>query len=759
MSVSVDERYRQLCRKHGDRAFTELEIELKAKPSMIDVGEIYFPRRHLKCIVDLIKERSEITVVKFDNCTLTSEDLTLLFESLRETRVASLSLKNVKMNIRDGEQLKELCKLNCHITEINLDGSLLPEELISRICLAAELNNALLSERNIQGRFAVSPENLQVGRIDLWASSMLEDKLPQGKKLSKQSLNEIMNHIISSECDYFTDDAFNFEEEWFRERCPEIEWRRGLCTVTDADIFFRGCLPVLPSTILENRNLCTVLNLIQMGYLKANITGPLMSDIRCFVFHFFISDSVREVIIDDYLPFIKREDGTLEPATAHSSGDDFFGALVEKAVAKLFGGYSKIESISLPDYISLFTKGICIRKVWHEKLTSSQLYEFTRHLFFEKTKIVGFATPKNSNARAALIRKGFVPNAPYALISTDMVRSKEGHVEQLVQLAGPPTDQPIIGAYTTLDYPITSLCGFHVFWMRYQDFMIDLEDLFSFRWIHGVDNEKLRKTVNVIDDFSQWTLAPASFASNPSFYLQSTADADTYVLISFECEESYSDVWKQFHIYSLPSSATDDDRRYAISKKNRINFSERVTGRRGGILQRMSHGECLQIVVSVGSPIKCVVQASSLKPFNFSVMRNKLSSKLCEGTWNYFHDGKRASDRFYVIKNVSPNVQKNYIICVSQRQTKQNPYGISLLIWPNMTPRDVPRSLNAVVETEIECEAVAVFQIPVNINPGGTTVLLPCRHDERCPAQFCFNVYSEGEISVSMESNPVPLFE
>lgn len=757
MPCTVVERYGQLCQKYGQKKIIEIEIQLEKDSSFIDASSVYLPRKHFMCICDLVKERSEITSLKLDNCPFTSADLTLLFESIRETRIKSLSLKNVKMSIQDGEQLKELCKLNPNITHVNLEDTCLPEILLATINLAVGLNKALIAERNITGNYAIqaTKKDRRKATVNLWPRDLLQGVGTISACFEVHSLTNIMNEIITSECDYFTDQTFNYEPEYFSKHYSNVEWHRGRCVSHTPETVCAGISPVLQTEGWRNTNLCGALNVIQReDELKKNIFCQDMRDVGCFGFRFFGLGTPIEVLVDDFLPFT-RKDGELVPLSLRSDSNDYFGPLIEKAIAKLFGGYSVLEKLSFVDYLSLLTGGLCFRKMWREFFPSNSSIIFTglRDSILDKQKVIGIAMPKNSNDAAALIEKGLCPKLPYTIISTDICK-RDGVMEYIVQVIGPMTSRPFKEAFNWGCYRETEYVGFPVFWMRFEHFLIYLEDVFSIKWTYSEHLGKMANSIQKIDTTIEWTSTSAHFASNPAFHIECTEKTKSPILLYIECNEENAKIAKQLHFFPL----VDKERRYDISPKNEINYSDKITGKTGGVLYEMKPGEKLQVVLSADACTSCTLNAISLHSFKLSKLPERLCKQYIKGEWNFFYEGRRVPDMLYSVKNSTSKNQRNFVFSLAQRVTDQQPYGVSMLLWTSGTARDVKLFETADIETEIVCDLPAVFTIRTDVVPGGEIVFLPCRHDEKCPPDFELVVYSEGSLTVETTKIPLPLF-
>jgi Calpain family cysteine protease/Calpain large subunit, domain III len=81
----------------------------------------------------------------------------------------------------------------------------------------------------------------------------------------------------------------------------------------------------------------------------------------CFRFRFYKHGAWQEVLVDDRLPTRAAADDGSPPLRycASRSGDEFYGALIEKAYAKLHGSYASLDGGTMADGIVDLTGGIC----------------------------------------------------------------------------------------------------------------------------------------------------------------------------------------------------------------------------------------------------------------------------------------------------------------------------------------------------------------------------------------------------------------
>lgn len=747
MSItSVAEFYCQLCKQSNERVIVEVQTLLEKDPSVLDLKLVYVPQKHFKYIVQVIKLRPEIESILLDNCSLNSDDLTLLFEAIREKKIVSISLKNVHMSAIDGEQLKELCKINPHIIAVHLEGTFLPEQLAETIGIAVQLNKSLEDQRKIKRASLIkaSRKNI-VSSTYYWPCSYLKGNPLAAVRMKSQAFSQLMKEIVMTEDQRFFDQSFDVEPTWFEARFPNLTWRRAYTIANTSETVCLGNVPVVVPEKWNNENLCNVLNLLQAGSdLVSSVLSRDLKDVSCFGFKFFLNGTIVEVIVDDYVPVLEKN-GEFCMVGLHSSSRDFWGSLVEKAIAKLFGGYSVLDKLTLTDYILLLTGGLCFFKTSRDVLSFGvhDTFHALRQMTRKYRRFFCMAVPENSLAHLALIEKRIRPRFPYTVVSTD-ISKENGVTEYLVQLIGPPSMSHFSEGYNSGNYMNTEYLGFPHFWMRFDQFFVYFNKFFFILWRHLEHKGTLWSTVQESNAAVLWDVKSPLFAENPAFVLKCTDDSSSFLFLSIECSEEHAHVPKQLHFYPL----NDGTRRYDISSKNEIDCSERITDTIGGVLVEMAPGEHLQVVPSAENSCSCVIKALSLRSFSLSSLPSSRHCNYVKGKWDFFRLGTRISSLKHIFKNISLIDQQTFIFSISQEVGDHGPFGVSLLIWVTQTPEQVNVFKNPDIETDIIRDKLAVFRVETSLSRGSFLVVVPCRHDRECSSNFCLAVYSEDRMSL-----------
>lgn len=753
-TISVADFYCQLCRENSQRIIVELQSLLERDPSLLDFSFIYLPRKHFKCIVDLISARPEIESIVFNNCSINSSDLTLLFESIREKKIVFLSLKNVSMSVVNGEELKELCKINPHIVSINIEGTMLPDHLVDKIDLAVELNQTLRDNKRRESVVNIRTVKKNIYfKIYYWPCFELERKQFSALQMTNQTLSQIMKEILATDDGRYVDNTFNYESKWFDELYANLTWVRGFSIANTSETVCIGNSAVLMPECWINENLCNALNiLLTDSNFSRSIFIQDLNDVSFFRFQFFFQGAPVQVVIDDYLPVIEK-DAKFFMVGLYSKSSDFFASLVEKAIAKLFGGYSALISFSLVDYMVLLTGGLCFFKKSKDVsfFKMHDIFDAKRQMLLKHKRYFCIAQPEDPLEYVVLLEKGIKPGCPYTVVSTDLCH-QDGVTEYLVQIMGPPSMRCFSESYCCGNYKNTEYLGFPLFWMRFEHFFVYFNRIFFVLWKYIDHKGNLWRHCQDKDTVVQWDVTSPQFPGNSAFKLECLDASPISLFVYVESNEMNAGIEKQLHFFSLK----DDNRRYDVSKKNEANCSEKITDMNGGVLVYLMPGERLQVVPSAELPCSYTIKAVSLGSFVFASFPSSRHCYYVEGKWDFFREGIRISDALHTLKNVSSVDQQTFLFSLSQELSEHGPFGVSLLIWSTSTPEKLDVFQNSDVETEIITEEPAIFKVKILVNRLSSLVVVPCRHDRQCPSNFRLSIFSEDKLFPDSRPTGVP---
>ena len=143
------------------------------------------------------------------------------------------------------------------------------------------------------------------------------------------------------------------------DEVKHISWVRP--SVIDPDCRFYNQYNILENKeiaqgLLSNQNFCNALLMIPWSVIPNLLVDVHNMDMGYVSFNFFKNGEWRYVIVDTLIPYSHQNKSPLY--SFNSNSQLFFIALLEKAYAKLNGGYDKIANISVEDIVVDFTNGI-----------------------------------------------------------------------------------------------------------------------------------------------------------------------------------------------------------------------------------------------------------------------------------------------------------------------------------------------------------------------------------------------------------------
>ncbi|CAD2222307.1 calpain-like cysteine peptidase [Angomonas deanei] len=486
------------------------------------------------------------------------EDIFGLCDSLRQSHVNVVSLKNVKLSMGSGEQILSLCQSNKEIYAVVLQNSLLTDRLIDSIGLACELNN--IDARSSVGFTGIKKEQPKIKPFLF--NGLCNRKLSELKVIGDCCPVTIMSSIVDSQCDFFNDDEFMLEEQLFGF---DITWIQATGVVkrsARARISCTGAGQVVESRFFSNTKLHTALCLLQQLGLQKGTMGKKIPEIGFYSFNFFVDGGKTSVVVDDKIPFASSSSGVV-PFGIYSETLDVWGALIEKAIAKLLGGYKKIDDLSHWEIISLLTGGSPFSIHWSDlfHLKTEAMFSFLRDLLNGKGFLFSVAVPAHDATAKLLEEKNIVSQAPYTVIASDVYVEKDIKTF-LVQLVLPygssiPQDAFTRGAFAACFYNDFQTC-----WVPFENYVTLFEYCCLLKWPFE-DPERLYIKRQVRPSVSLFPPTSSRFALNTAFALENTGFNDDDIVLSvFQCGEIKTDCLQLF-FFKLYS----DEKRYDVSRK------------------------------------------------------------------------------------------------------------------------------------------------------------------------------------------------
>ncbi|EPY24506.1 calpain-7 [Strigomonas culicis] len=734
MSSTVD-YYKTLCASLGLKPLRELITCLEHTPSTIDVSNFYFPKKHLVCILTLVQNRSDIKELILDEVPFSEGEITTLTEMMQNTQVHVLSLRNVKLSIVSGEEIKNLCKRNKLLTTVFLQKTSLPDDLIERIKLVTELNKIGLLSTLANGELAVK-EDYQCSKRFFFESLCYIYSRRKIRRNSRTS-RELIAHVVENQYIFFVDSDFiyspkinDYSVRWIRiaeiVKAPERDF-----------IECSGSSAIYESKLINNKQFFNALEIIQQNKIEKRNLLKSVKTIGLYTFAFFMHNKSIEVTIDDSVPFTAI-DGNVFPLGIYSTSVDFWGCLIEKAFAKLIGGYEKIGQMSLYEVLSFLTGGMCFNINWPllSKTSSySEMFQYLRNILSKKQMVSAVALPKNTMAEKALFENGIVPDNSYTILDIDIYKDGNCHTF-LIQLISPHNAPRCKKTVVNSIFDERKVNSFSIFWINFDDFITIFEESCLLIWpsTDPMYNYKISKKSELVSTASA---AQSSFAKNPIFLLENAEFSEKEIVVSVHQKEGSAAEFIQLHFFKT----LGEKRRYTIAPQSALFCSKEIKSG-GSVLFTMIAKEKMQVVVSSSSHASCTIEVTSLSKFNCTFLDDHYYSSVFNNKWVHFENGCQLPSVFYCFKNISNELLSEMIINLTQGADVMPPFPISVIGWIVKRLEDVDSAKNPDIVTEKKAQVTVVFRVTKEINPDEIVVLLPRSHSDKGSKNFDLTVFS-----------------
>jgi len=294
-----------------------------------------------------------------------------------------------------------------------------------------------------------------------------------------------------------------------------------------------------------------------------------------FRFHFWRFGNWLEVLVDDLIP---TKDGV--PVFTYSKDkDEFWGALLEKAYAKIHGSYEALDGGNLSDALVDFTGGVS-ELITLENDTGSKLYddeekktELYNRVFQEVTEhaLVCCAIRAKKGEEQEKTEYGLVKGHAYGVTAvkkvpigeTGLVAFFKGREKvPLVRLRNPWGEKEWNGAFSDGSVEWRSITSKEKeklglvteddgeFWMPWDDFVIQFTDL-SINHLINTSLFSFSKTWREFISTSNWTKPdraggclnhPKTFLDNPQYRFDINSKEDEEVIIQLSQMDDGSNV-------------------------------------------------------------------------------------------------------------------------------------------------------------------------------------------------------------------------
>ena len=242
-------------------------------------------------------------------------------------------------------------------------------------------------------------------------------KDPSGKIIDSKAYNEKAKNINTNEIGFFhVSEIFGNQYKLFSEKIEMDDVKQGQL----GDCYFLSSVA----------NLCKFPGLIRKLFKTSTTNKDGFYEIILI-----IDGKPQIVIVDDYLPALKR---TKRPVYAQSKGNEIWVMLLEKAWAKVNGGYANIIS-GLPSEAIEFLTGLGSLVYDTENRDIDDINEYK----YEIVKNVQIADQNNcfitcsTSSNAAIERVGLVEGHAYTLISFTQITTSQGKKVYLFKIRNP----------------------------------------------------------------------------------------------------------------------------------------------------------------------------------------------------------------------------------------------------------------------------------------------------------------------------------
>ncbi|KAF8292481.1 putative cysteine peptidase, Clan CA, family C2 [Trypanosoma cruzi] len=738
--VSVLGEYRQICEELGLQPLLALEKAFAASPEKVDLILLIVSSKHFESLIKLLERRDDIERVDLSGIKITMTQLVRLFSVLSDGCVKELILRNVHLGIQGGEAVRKLSIACDDLIYVDLTGTLLPEYLEASIKTQVEMNNICFQKKMQYWQKAVEPEAPRSWRwrVESWTEeNETEPKKPVLKSMQNDSLWGIARSVMEGGV-LFTDKEFPPEEAL---KNPNVTWIRVSSLLTEAKKRECCCVgekPLYHSRYNDTKNFCAALNVVQQfHHLSKQLCVRRLPNLGLFAFCFCIRSSLVTVIVDDQIPFLNGE-----PAGIHHGrdSDDYWGCLVEKAFAKLYGGYDNISGVTFGSALSQLTGGITFAIDWkflRQKFTETELFRFLRDLTNSKKVLAARLIPRNSMAMLSAKEKGIEPHMSYVVTATEAHRDEKPHPSYMVQLSCPnklESEDTFFISYSKMK----SVSGLPRYWIGFEDFLTYFDKICLLLWPR---NDPLTNHKNVVEHICECfggTDSSSKFATNPSFLLTNMGKPQSEIMIVLRKSDDYTanrSDWIQLHVHKVNDNGNEIERRYDICSRNALLCTEKLYEEEAAFVIRLRENERLQITASASSRCICTLTATSTDRFQINPFPS-----FYECTIEGILTKRDVLNSSLVLTNTSQEKVEKIVVALSQEPVRKRTHSVGLELWVN--PDFCCEDGRPHFVTEFRRDVLVVFCFDLCVKPNDKINIIPLtkKHSENVP--FAMSVYS-----------------
>ncbi|KAG5481075.1 hypothetical protein LSCM1_06753 [Leishmania martiniquensis] len=749
MTVTREQAYLSVCKELNEPPLQQLLEELGRSSASLDVSRIYVPRRHFRCLLQYVEERPDIEELILDGAKVTTEEANLLKESLLRSCVSKVSLQRIKLDSASAYIIRQLCIENSNLVSVVLNDTYIPSSLADEIMVIADLNRlnaeSLRSMSTAGARQDVS--NTVRWRLCKGGQNRI---LCTTLRPSPSVVRRVVDSFIASYETVFSD--FDFQPDMFDHPLAEAEavrWNtfHALHSSQNAELE-KSKEPFLPSSHYNNQNLCAALNVLRLY----DALSKFLLQKRCcqsglYVFRFFVGGSPLEVCVDDLLPCIHVNERCIIVGL-ESCSSPFYAAALEKAVAKVIGGYRHIQELSLRDCIELLTGCTCFGANLLSRSFSYATFDALRALSEDGHRMFACATPDTLIEERSLEESGVYCRMPYAILKMDVCRKNGAHYAFLIQVGVPSTGKPLKYEFEYEMYKTEEVNGNRVLWLTFEDFGAIFERAFLLLWPFddAVSDYKTTLELRVATDSS---FSASRFAENPSFLIENEGNNSTPVMVSlFASSVSDAQIGTKCLFYKATGAKDEGSpRRYNICEENGAFESEMFEGGEGFIFFKLLPRERLQMTLSSRVSSSFRVRVSAVENVNVIQLPDTMTSLTFSAQWNTFFKGKRFSDDVFRLCKNGAGQAVTIVLALSQTSCSSPPFPLGVLGWKG-TSFDVVDATNPHFSTLQERSLVCVHTLVLTLAVGESIFLLPYCCGARCHADYDFTVFSKERFTL-----------
>ncbi len=160
--------------------------------------------------------------------------------------------------------------------------------------------------------------------------------------------------------------------------------------------------------------------------------NPEPNESGLYILRLYLNGSMTEVVVDDYFPCR----GNKLAFCYNSDGKSIWPMLIEKAYAKVFGSYQRIESGTMMESLQLLTCAY-IDILDHAETPLNELWGEIRRADMEDYIILTNVHTGDALTSERLKALGLVDNHAYTLIGAHEVKDREGKFVRLLKIRNP----------------------------------------------------------------------------------------------------------------------------------------------------------------------------------------------------------------------------------------------------------------------------------------------------------------------------------